>query len=351
MKNILSRLLILAALPLIFAACGSQEDGAEETVRSAEETAVAVRTLVAESSQVTDMAVLSADLLPARRATLASEVAGVIERLQVDIGDRVSRGTVVARIDTRALRQQVAEAEANFRQALDRFERAEKLFAKRSITNEQKTDATAARDVAQARLASARLQLEKSEIKAPWRGRVSTRHVDVGDYASPGQPIIEIVAVDKIKVKAPASASDVPYLSVGTPVSVTIDVLPGEAFTGKIVRLGAELDPGTRTLDVEAEIDNSDGRLKPGYFGQLELPRRVIEDAVLIPLVSVIEFEDHQIAYVIEDSHARRRRVELGPIVGENVVVTSGVTAGDKVVVAGLQQVADGILVSEESAG
>lgn len=344
-------LLLLAAIPLVLVACGADTEASGDPTPPTEDPVATVRTLTVQATEVIDMAVLSADLLPSRRATLASEVSGTVQELKVDIGDRVGRGSLVARIDTRALRQQVAEAEALFRQALDRFERAEKLFAKRSITKEHHIDALASRDVAEARLASARLALEKSEIKAPWSGRVSARHVEIGDYAGPGQPILDLVAVDRLKVRAPASASDVPYLEIGTPISVTVDVLPGEVFTGNVVRLGAELDASTRTLDVEAEIDNSDGRLRPGYFGTLQLPRRVIPDAILIPLISIIDFEDHQAVYVVENQQAQLRRIELGPIIGESAVVASGVADGDRVIVAGLQQVVDGLKVTEGGAG
>jgi membrane fusion protein (multidrug efflux system) len=351
MMRAMRNLLLLAVTPLVLVACGGNTEASSDATLPAEELAATVRTLTVQATEVTDLAVLSADLLPSRRATLASEVSGTVQELTVDVGDRVGRGSLVARIDTRALRQQVAEAEALFRQALDRFERAEKLFAKRSITREHHLDAMASRDVAEARLASAKLALEKSEIKAPWSGRVAARHVEVGDYAGPGQPILDLVAVDRLKVRAPASAADVPYLEIGTPISVTVDVLPGEVFIGKVVRLGAELDTGTRTLDVEAELDNSDGRLRPGYFGTLQLPRRVIPDAILIPLISIIDFEDYRAVYVVEDGQAQLRRVELGPIVGEKAVVTSGVVDGDKVIIAGLQQVADGLRVIEGEAG
>jgi membrane fusion protein (multidrug efflux system) len=351
MRKAIRFLSLLATLPLVLQACGASAETTPDSTAPPEEAGATVRTLTVQAAEVTDMAVLSADLLPARRATLAAEVSGTVEELRVDIGDRVVRGSLMAKIDTRAARQQVAEAEALFRQALDRFERAEKLFAKRSITKEQQIDATASRDVAEARLASAKLALEKSEIKAPWSGTVSARHVEIGDYAGPGQPILDLVAVDRLKVRAPASAVDVPYLAIGAPVRVTVDVLPGEVFTGKVVRLGAELDPSTRTLDIEAEIDNSDGRLRPGYFGRLEVPRRVIANAILVPLTSIVDFEDYQAVYVVDGELARRRQIELGPTLGENVVVTKGVSDGERVIVTGLQQVVDGLKVTEEGAG
>lgn len=347
------RYLIVLALPLLglgAVGCGGDNEATAEAVPVSQERTATVRTELVEAEQVSDMAIFSADLLPLRRATLAAEVAGNVEELRVEVGQRVGRGQVLARIDTRALRQQVAEAEALYTQAQDRFERAEKLFAKRSITKEQHIDAVASRDVADARLASVRLMLEKSEVKAPWTGHVAAKRVEVGDYASPGQPLVELVAMDKLKVKAPASAADVPYLKIGVPVTVRVDVFPGEEFVGEVVRLGAELDPGTRTLDVEAEIDNPDLRLRPGLFGRMELQRRELTDAVLVPLAAVVDFENQKVVYVVADGRAERREVELGPVVGARVVVEKGVSRGERLVVAGQRQVADGQLVVEGEA-
>lgn len=343
-------LLVLSSVA-VTVGCSADRDATAQSESTPEERTATVRTRQVEAEEIADVAILSADLLPERRATLAAEVPGTIEELRVELGDRVRRGQVLALIDTRDLRQQVVEAEALYTQAQDRFERAEKLFEKRSITRGQQIDAVAARDVAQARLASVRLALEKSEVKAPWTGHVAAKLVEVGDYAAPGQPLIELVAMDKIKVKAPASSADVRYLRVGVPVVVRVDAFPGEEFEGEVVRLGAELDSGSRTLDVEAEIDNSDLRLRPGLFGRMELLRRRLSDVLLAPLTAVVDFENQKIVYVVRDGRAERRVVELGPVVGARVVIEQGVEAGESLVVAGQQQVADGqrVIEGEES--
>ena len=350
MRRVEMSLWILLSAALLTGACGADGEATAEAPVVVQERVATVRTQVVELEEISDVAVFSADLLPMRRATLSAEVPGNIERLSVELGQRVRQGQVLARIDTRALRQQLAEAEALFNQAQDRFERAEKLFAKRSITKEQHIDAVAGREVAKARLASARLALEKSEVKAPWTGHVAAKRVEVGDYAAPGQPLVELVAMDRLKVKAPASAADVPFLRVGVPVVVKVDVFPGESFHGEVVRLGAELDPDTRTLDVEAEIDNQDLKLRPGLFGRMELERRLLSDALLVPLTSVVDFENRKVIYVVADGVAELREVSLGPVVGDRVVVEKGIAAGERLVVVGQQQVANGQRVLEGEA-
>ncbi len=338
--------LILLLLPILLLACGGNSPDSADN-QGKEQKIALVRTVVVESEQAVDTAQLACDLRPRRRTTLAAEIGGVIESLSVRLGDPVSKGQVIANIDTRALEQQLAEATALHDQAVDRAKRAESLFERRSITEQQKVDAVASKEVSAARLAGAHLALEKAQIRAPWSGRIAKRHAEEGDFAVPGQPLVELVEVDRIIVAAAAPATDVPHLDRGTPVSVTVDVLPGEVFEGEVIRLGAELDPSTRTLAIEAELPNPDGRLRPGLYGRLEFPRQTISDALLVPLSSVVDFEALKVVYVVEDGHARRRDVVLGPHLGERVVISQGLEAGDRVIVRGLQSVADGQAVKE----
>lgn len=340
----LAALALLIGLPLV-AACGGASEG--EVAPVEEERTAIVRTVMPSLETVVDRAELSADLLPARRAVLAAEVSGVVDVMRVEVGQRIGAGQLVAAVDTRALAQALAEAEAYHRQATAQHQRATSLYEKRSITQQQLLDAVTAKDVADSRLASVRLDLEKSRIRAPWGGEVAARRVEVGDYVTPGQPVIELVDASTLKVRAPAPALDVPYLEIGSPVSIRVDAYPGEVFTGRLVRFGAELDPRARSLDVEAEIANRDGRLKPGMSARLEVPRRTLEDAVLVPLEALVDLGEQRAVFVVLDGLARRRVVELGPVVGERVVVLSGVAAGEPVVVEGEQRIADGQAVRE----
>jgi membrane fusion protein, multidrug efflux system len=340
----LAALAMLIGLPLV-AACGGASEG--EVAPVEEERTAIVRTVMPSLETVVDRAELSADLLPARRAVLAAEVSGVVDVMRVEVGQRIGAGQLVAAVDTRALAQALAEAEAYHRQATAQHQRATSLYEKRSITQQQLLDAVTAKDVADSRLASVRLDLEKSRIRAPWGGEVAARRVEVGDYVTPGQPVIELVDASTLKVRAPAPALDVPHLEIGSPVSIRVDAYPGEVFTGRLVRFGAELDPRARSLDVEAEIANRDGRLKPGMSARLEVPRRTLEDAVLVPLEALVDLGEQRAVFVVVDGVARRRVVELGPVVGERVVVLSGVAAGEPVVVEGEQRIADGQAVRE----
>ncbi len=295
---------------------------------------------------VIDWAELPADLIAERQATLAAEVPGRVESMRVDSGDAVARGSVIATIDERTLEQQLAEAEAFHRQAVVDAQSAEALFGKRSITRQNLIQARTNLEVASARLASARLAREKSTIRAPWSGHVAARHVEQGDYLQPGQPVVGLVADARLKVRAPVAATDAPLVEAGRPVEVMVEGFGDEVFVGEIVRVGATLDASSRTMDVEALIDNPEGRLKAGMYGRMRFPRKSYEAALLVPLSALLDSEAGKYLYRVDQTGVVER-VEpgLGAIVGEEVIVETGLEAGDLVVVQGNYRVSDGMQV------
>ncbi|HSM15225.1 MAG TPA: efflux RND transporter periplasmic adaptor subunit [Thermoanaerobaculia bacterium] len=336
-------LLTLTVAPAL-AACAAGSGGDQPPVTV--ERVAQVRTIVLEPRAVEDRASLPADLLPARRATLAAEVGGRVDSVRAELGQRVAAGQLLATIDERSLAQQVAEAEAFLRQARLQFERADNLFARKAITKAQLLDAVTNRDVAEARLATAKLQLDKARVAAPWAGRVAERRVETGDFVAPGTPLFDLVDSSRVKVRALARAADVRFLVVGREVEITLDALPGEVFRARVERLGAELDPDSRTLDVEAEIDNPEGRLRPGMLARLEVPRREIPDALTVPMSALVELGGAKAVWVVEGDLASRREVTLGPVIGEEVVV-QGLDAGAHVIVEGQHAVGEGQKVEE----
>ena len=330
---------------LVLTACGSSETQSVESPFGSEEireNLATVRVRVLETEMAIDTVSLPADLRPARRSLLAAEVPGRLEKVSVEEGDSVTQGQVLLVIDRRSLEQSVREAEAFFFQRIKQFERASNLFEKQSITQAQMLDALTLKDVAKATLDSAKLQLSKSTLTAPWSGHVASRRVELGDYVQPGQAVLEIIEVGRLKVSAPVAAADVPYIEIGAPVLVRIDAFEAEIFEGTIVRTGAELDPKSRTLQVEAELLNPEGRIKPGLPARIEIVRREWPGALLLPAEAVVPLDDQDSVYVVSGDVVERRVVVLGPSLGDRVLVEAGLSSGERIVVEGQGQISDG---------
>jgi len=198
---------------------------------------------------------------------------------------------------------------------------------------------------AEAQLALARKNLSYAVIPSPIDGFVSERTADLGEYVSPTQKVATIVQTNPLRVRIDIPEQAIPEVRVGHSVSATTSAWPDKSFSGRIARIAPSVTANSRTLTVEAEIDNSGGALKPGQFATVRIlqPRPV--PAVLVPARAVVTDAGVSRVYVIKDGHAEQRLVQLGVTEGDLIQLKSGVTADEKVATSNLEQLADGVPV------
>jgi multidrug efflux pump subunit AcrA (membrane-fusion protein) len=198
---------------------------------------------------------------------------------------------------------------------------------------------------AEAALALAKKSLSYAVIPAPMDGFVAERTADVGEYVSPTQKVVTIVKTNPLRVRIDIPEQTIPDVHVGQSVSATTSAWPDKNFSGRIARIAPSVTANSRTLSVEAEIENSNGALKPGQFATVRIlqPRPVA--AVLVPARAVITDAGVSRVYVVKDGHVEQRLVQLGQTEGDLIQVKSGVAADEKVATSNLEQLGDGAAV------
>lgn len=346
---------ILALLVLFGAGCGGDEEAAGQEPPAATAVEVAEARVEPISVRAAAVGTLEAE----QRVELKSEVAGVVSAIPVEEGAAVGRGQTLVRLDARELAAQAAAAEAaversrteaeNFRV---RLERNRGLLEAGAISPQALDDLESGFQAAQARTAEAeahlrlaRRGLEKAVVQAPFAGRVGDRSFYVGDYLSEGDVLMELVDDDPLRVEFELPEEYLGRVELGSPVAVTVRSLPGLEIPGRVAFVSPRVEPATRTLKIEAEVPNSAGRLKPGQFVDvaIELERR--PDAVVVPEEAVVPRGGENFVFVVADGTAELRQVALGERAPGRVEVTSGLAAGERVVVAGQQKIQDGAAV------
>lgn len=279
-------------------------------------------------------------------------------------GDRVRRGDVVARIRDAEYRERVQQATGQVNAAraaankarLD-FERATRLFATQSITKPDMEAATAHRDgqgaelaAAEAALAEARVALRDTALVVPVDGEVLKKSVEPGAFMASGMTAFAVGDVSSVKVVLGVPDVALQGVKLGTPVAVTTDAMPGRTFTARVSRIASVADSATRNFDVEVEIPNPDRIWKPGMIASVALKGTAGQvGSSLLPLTAFVAGPggaDRFAVMVVEgdgaDARAKLREVQLGDVVGNRVVVTRGLTAGERVVTTGASLVVDG---------
>ncbi len=339
-----------------------------------------------ERQTMTDLVTVVGNLEGQASVEVASKVSGRLEDVTVRIGDRVAKGGLLARVESRELAEQVRQAEASFdvaratvrqREADLKFsqtnlERSRSLF-ERSLLPRQTLDDADARyqssqaqldlaraqfNQAQARLDELKITLAATEIRSPVNGFVGKRLLDPGAFVSSNTPLLSVVEIDRVRLVANVVEKDLRRVAVGSAAEVEVDAFPGEVFHGRVARVAPVLDPATRTAQMEVEVPNGDYRLKPGMYSRVKLTVATKAAALTVPVNAVVTLEGARGVFQVEDGtaagvgkEANFVKVETGLEDGTRVEVLSGLSDGAQVVTTGAAALRDGDPVTVVKAG
>lgn len=208
---------------------------------------------------------------------------------------------------------------------------------------------TARANVANAvsQLGLARRNLSYALVFAPIDGFIAERTADIGEYVSPNAKIATIVRTNPLRVRIDIPEQAIPVVTVGQSVSVTTSAWPDRNFSGRIARISPNVTPTSRTLTVEAEIENSSGALKPGQFATVRILQSRAQSAVLVPSRAVRSESGVNRVFVIKDGHAEERLVQLGQTEGDLVEIKAGIAADESVATSNVEQLSNGIAVRQ----
>lgn len=337
--------LVLAtgAALLLAAGCGSKAE-----TREAESRNVACRTAPAALTQVPVVVTAPGSLTADTSVMVSTRMMGWVKKIHVVEGQNVRKGDPLLSIDDtdlKAKKQQaeagIAAAKAVLANAEKMAERFENLYAEKSVSKAQLDDVLTGRDQAKAGLAMAKAGLAEVnthlsylDIVSPVDGLVARKMIEEGNMANPGMPLLMLEQIDRIQVTAHVGEKDVSQLSAGMPVTVQVSSLKNGNHETELTRVIPTANPGSRTYDVEAYLDNPDGKLKSGMFARMILPVGVRE-AVLVPAESIIRRGQLTGLWIVgQDGQAHLRWVRLGHPQGDLVEVLSGLDGRETVVLS-----------------
>ena len=240
------------------------------------------------------------------------EVDGKIQTIHFTEGQKVAAGALLFTLDPALTQAALNEANANLENSRRADARASELVGKQLIARSDADTAKAALGVDQARAASARTRLEKSQIRAPFAGVVGLRGVSAGDYVSTGQALVDLVHMDSLELEFRVPEVQLGKLKVGQAVVFGVDAFPGEPFKGTIVAIAPTIDLASRSAALRARVDNSDLRLRPGLSARLQLVFATKPDALLVPEQAIWPNGDQKMVYLVRQGAGALVPVTLG---------------------------------------
>jgi len=353
-----ARFLLVATLASA-AACGGKtaaDNTAPPVVLGPADVAAAV------TADVGPSVVVSGVLDPADVVRVRAQVAGTLRDVRVDRGARVSRGEVMARIEAQGVttgaegaRANVASAEAALAVAAQRLEGSKKLSAAGALSVIDFKTAQAGYDAAVAQLAAARAASAsaseaagRTNLKAPFDGWVSERAAEAGESVKAEDPVFTVVDPRILELKGQVGTVDAAKVRVGQVVTFTLDAMPGQAFKGTVARVDPVASAATRQVGVFARLNNAGGKVVAGQFAHGRIRTGATAQTVVVPVNAVRTGEKDPYVLVVDGGVVHRRPVVTGARDEDAgvIAITSGLKAGERVVVTAGVEMADGTKVA-----
>lgn len=385
MRRLSGWLVVLGLLPLV-AGCGS--DSTASTRKSAQQAPKPreVRVVPATEDRVPRIVAVMGTLAADDQIVLGLKVPGRVSEITVDLGSRVRRGQLVARLDPTDFRLRVDQASAALQQARVRLglppdgtddrvvaeqtalvrqaravldeakltrDRFGKLFQQELVAKAQVDAAEASYQVSDGRyqdaieevrnrqailvqrrteLALARQALADTELQAPADGMIRDRRASVGEFLAAGAPVATLVKMHPLRLQLAVPERASADVRAGQQVRVSVDG-DSTVHTGRIVRLSPSIQEQNRTLTIEAEVPNPSGALRPGSFARAEIVIAADQPAVFVPTASIVVFAGIEKVLLVRDGKAEERRVVTGRREKDRVEIVEGLKAGEPIVV------------------
>ncbi|MCF7824926.1 MAG: efflux RND transporter periplasmic adaptor subunit [Candidatus Marinimicrobia bacterium] len=353
--KILKYSLVFTLLVVTLFTCSKDDKGTDS--QTYVRRAVPVKVEVAKPQTFVSTLAYNGSLTAIQTARIIPEIPGRIEDLKVEIGDYVSPGQTLVQMDVSTLQLQkkqagagVAVARANLLDAEKNWERVATLRTENAVSQQQFEKMKLGLDAAQAQLNQAsagydliKMQVDKATLKAPFAGVITQKGFQAGDLFSPAamMPVYTLQNVSRIKVELQITSNEITKIKKGQRASLKVDYLR-EAVEGIVTQVGVAADPMSKTFFVECQFDNSNGLLRAGTFGNVEIAIEVIKDVIVIPRRSLI---DKSHIFVVQGDYAYERSIEIAQESLSELVVKNGLLENELYVISGAYVLTDSSLV------
>jgi len=281
-------------------------------------------------------------LLPNQRVLMRSQIDGVIEGINFEEGDEITKEKRLIDISTKELQLKLKIAIADSNLADINIKRDEKLASSNLISSSQLDQTRTRAESARLNKELARISLKKSLISSPLDGTVKTRHVKVGEFVRKGDKLVEILDLSRVIVKVNIPELEVLEVKIGQKVEIALYIMEEIIFSGEVKNIGLEADSNNRTFPVEIHVSNSERMLRPGMLARATFTKSIDDEQIVIPRHTILEKERGRVVYVFDKGKVFQRDIQPGLSQKDQVQVIKGLKKGEMIVVEGHNKLSDG---------
>lgn len=354
MKKVLFSLLLVVGLVLVllfvfgtkvmqFGAMGASS----ESMGPPPET---VSTFIVEEQTWTRRLQAVGSVEPTQGVLLEAEATGLVESINFTNGELVKAGEVLVQLDIKVEQAELQAAQALARLAEVELERAQRLRKSGNLPQSDLDRAIADESKTRADVENIKARIARKTIKAPFTGKVGIRQINLGQYLPQGAPIVALQANEQVYVNFTLPQQALGEIESGLKLKLTSDAFPKSSFEGEVTAISPEIDPATRSVEVQGTLDNPDGLLRAGLFVRLEVTLPKEDTVTVVPATAILYAPYGNSIYKVETTDegqvAKQHFVRTGKRLGDYVSIEKGVAIGDSVVSAGAFKLRNGIKVT-----
>lgn len=290
-------------------------------------------------------------LSPFQGVMLKSEVAGRVTKINFSSGQNVKTGDLLLEIDPGILQAQLVAAQAKATLSSGDYQRAIALY-KRGVLSKQDLDtALSTQNADAANVEAVNAQLAQNVITAPFDGKLGLRLINLGDYISPGESLVNLQTLNPLRVDFSVPENYLSQIAPGDALQIQSDAFPNQIFTGNIKAVDSAVDPSTRTISLRAIIANPDQKLLPGSFVQVTVLAGKPQQFITLPQLAVVYDATGNYVYIVDHNQAEKKDITIIQQNNAQVAVTGEIKPGDQVVTEGQLKIMDGAPVIPSPAG
>ena len=282
-----------------------------------------------------------------KEVTVSSEISGKVSSVNIEIGNHVSAGEVLAVLDNTVLLAQLEQAKANLQKLKNDLQSYETLLKTDGATGEQVEQSRQAVVDAQTTLISLQNQYDNSFIKAPFASTVTKRYIEKGTFLSPGNEAFDLSNMSRLRLIVKVTADQIGEVKEGEKVTVTTDIFPNEPITGTVYTKNDKADQ-SKLYNIEILTDNTlNGQIKPGMSGKVSFNSNDNYRALVIPRVAIPGSIKNPEVYIVRGDSVVLRKITITPLNEKEVIVMEGLAANDMIVVSGQINLENGFKVKQ----
>lgn len=293
---------------------------------------------------------------PVQGATISAELAGRVSEINFDSGAKVEKGQPLLKLDIAAEEAQLRSAQADAALMKSELDRSSNLSKGNVISKSEYDTAKSKYDAAKAAVDNMQAVIDKKEIRAPFAGTAGIRYVNPGQMVAVGDKLVTLQTLDQVFVDFSLPQNDLAKVKVGLEVTLTTDAIPGREFKGKVNAINPSVDEATRSVRVQAQLENKDHALRPGMFAKVDVLLPEKNPTLYVPATAVSYAPFGDSVYVIEKKKdeqtkkdglvLRQQFIRLGEARGDFVAVTEGLKKGQQIVGTGAFKLRNGMDVA-----